>query len=195
MILLSIAVLIIVVVFIAVPELQSSVRDNHRKAYARAVFQSVQEYYKNNARYPACSSAAADPGITPAALCSANGGEAAAIKFLTNYMPDGKDPLTGKSYVHGSIAPYGFYTPGPSSGIGTSDGSAVYLYDMGNLYHNIIPVAGQIYLAAGHWCLSTSDDGFGGPVLSGPDIQLDVYSVVIGLERGGFYCLDNKLAR
>lgn len=170
MIVLAIAGLIMVLVFITASQSSANRRDSQRKAYARQVVEALEEFYKNNGRFPGCLTSCA--------------GNTDRQRFLTNYMPDGTDASTGKSYNTASTSVSG-------DAVVSSNGAAAYYNNM--VPHDTKPAFGQIYIATAHWCYSTAPDGGAGPPLAGTgtDSNLAVFAVVIYQEHGGYYCLDN----
>jgi prepilin-type N-terminal cleavage/methylation domain-containing protein len=180
-IVLAIVGLIMVIVFIAVPEAQMSVRDSHRRAYAQTVLQAMEEYYKNNGQFPGC-----------AASCSS----ADAIRFMTHYLPNGNDPSTGQQY--NETDPTRLVTSG-SGAIATPSHSFIYTYSGNDVEHYVYPATGQVLLGMNHWCYATTgyDPAGNGPTNGPPlagingDNADDKFAILIYQERGGFYCLDN----
>jgi prepilin-type N-terminal cleavage/methylation domain-containing protein len=192
MIVLAIAGLIMAMLFIAVPELQASQRDSQRRSYARQAFAALEELHGNGGKLPSCDSAA---GGCSAIIISI------AKSFLTTYLPPGTDPLTGNSYGSASLGPVG------TGEVHTSSKSAYLFYDS-KLADHTTPISGQdpavnvgqIIIIAGHWCFSTKPDqpldtvprplvaSTPGP---GADQELNKFAVIIGTERGQFYCIDN----
>jgi hypothetical protein len=163
-----------VVVFIAVSQLQTSRRDNERKAYANLVFEAMEEYYKNNGRF-----------------IDLYDSDNSFDKFLLNYMPDDSDPSTGKSHTPTSAANIVSTTNGRKINNGAS---AIYT---GSLAHNVFPSVGQVYIAIGHICFNSTPDPVGnGPILSDYEWfnnhRNDMFSVVIYLEHGRYFCLDDQ---
>jgi type II secretory pathway pseudopilin PulG len=165
--------IVLLVVFATASQAQKSRRDEHRKTYARQVFQAMEDYYKNNGTF------------------LGHYDSSAFTRFLKNYLPEGEDPLTGKSYSSAMITDAKIN--GTTFGKETSTKSAV-VYAF-NVPHNVFPAMGQIYVATGHVCYSSNPDGSGGPVLSDNAYDrghtADVFAVVAYLERGKFYCIDN----
>jgi prepilin-type N-terminal cleavage/methylation domain-containing protein len=171
---LAIAGLIMVIVFIAISEAQVSIRDSHRKAYARTVFQALEEFNKNNGKFPGC----------------VRGCDTSDMQiFMEVYIPEGTDPSTGESYRSTPTKITNIGTSG--TGISSANGSAVY-YDNG-VHHDLIPEVGQIYIATAHWCYSSAPDSGEGPPLAGylGDNDVTKFALVIYLEHGGYYCIDN----
>jgi prepilin-type N-terminal cleavage/methylation domain-containing protein len=176
MIVLAIAGLIIVILFIAIPEAQVSVRDNHRKAYARSVYEALEEFYKNSHKFPGC----------------VNGCDTSDMqKFMTTYMPDGRDPSTGLSYRSAPLSVVNDNAYGTGSVVKSANESSVYI-DNG-VHHYLMPKVGQIYIATAHWCYATAPDSGNGPPLaaSGLDNDVSKFVIVIYQERGDYFCLDN----
>jgi prepilin-type N-terminal cleavage/methylation domain-containing protein len=185
MIVLAISGLIMAIIFLALPELQASVRDSHRKAYARAVFAAMEEYYKNNERFPGCVDYAACPD-----------GKNDAAKFIVRYMPEGSDPTTGLSYkaANESDLIEGLYTSG-SRGLANPSHSIIFYFVGSSTSHNMYPGPGQMYIGMSHWCYATNgkDPTGGGPPLAGinGDNYTDKFAIVIYQEHGDYFCMDN----
>jgi prepilin-type N-terminal cleavage/methylation domain-containing protein len=197
---LAIAGLIMIIVFIAIPQAQVHIRDNQRKAYARTVYEAMLEFIKNNGRLPSCDNAVGSPQLCPA---DENTGVGAGAKhFLAKYMPAGKDPSLGEDYVD----PTNLNTP---DGGTWHSGNTYFHFSSSVVDHSALgdPAPpddfrlGHIVIGTGHWCsyslpetdLSAAQQWY--PIhssgLSGADIQLDKFFIVIGVERGLYYCLDN----
>jgi prepilin-type N-terminal cleavage/methylation domain-containing protein len=180
-IVLAIVGLITAIVFVAVPEAQRSVRDSYRRTYARSVVEAMEEYYKNNGKFPGCGES-----------CPST----EAVRFITKYLTEGKDPSTGESYNEPDVTQL---VPAGPGAIATISHSTLYVYAGGSLEHNLLPAFGQLYIGANHWCYSsTGNDPSGtgptnGPPLAGVngDIAYDKFAVVIFQENGGYFCVDN----
>jgi prepilin-type N-terminal cleavage/methylation domain-containing protein len=192
---LSVASLILVIVFIAIPTAQKSVRDNHRKAYAGLVLDQVLKFSSLNKRLPACL----DPNTSPSQCPNANPD---AINFITHYMPEGSDPLTGDSFRSDSAGPI---TTSFCNGTGISSQKTMYCWDDTISFwmrHDLTLTPGQIILAAGHICNDgsstiTGRGAYDPLTIADPDSSFgqangfgDV-AIVIGMERGGYFCVTN----
>lgn len=156
-----------VIVFVAITQLQRVRRDNYRKHVAGQLFVAVQNFYENNQRYP-------DP-------TDAN----EVRRFVQSYAPKAVDPSTGNSYTLQSLDP----SIGPSDTIEYRDDSAphtaippvgtVYIQfahwcNIHGTYEGYTPPASDII----------SSDG-------GADTLRSKYVVWMGLESGSYYCIDN----
>jgi prepilin-type N-terminal cleavage/methylation domain-containing protein len=175
-----IAALILVIVFIAIPEAQISIRDSHRKAYARTVFQALEEFNKNNGKFPGCVK-----------NCSSADME----RFMEVYLPEGSDPSTGLSYRSIPLIVGGDSAYGDGTVVKSANSAAVYL-DNG-VHHNLEPKVGQIIIATAHWCYVNHPDppdaSEPGPPLAGflDDNDVTKFVILMYLEHGGYYCIDN----
>jgi type II secretory pathway pseudopilin PulG len=193
--------LITVIVFIAVPELQRSERDHYRKTYAGDIIQAAAEYIKNNDRLPFCTNEVAQH-------CASAPSDAA--RFISNYLPDGSDPLTGLSWssknTHVGSTPY--CTPAVFS----EHDSTVYCFSdtaaHGYIDHKIFPNLGQLVLVEDHICCPCDGPNFTasapGDSVGHGYIKLnskggfdnaawdfdDRIAVLIGTEHG-YYCVTN----
>lgn len=164
LIVLSIAGLILTIVFIAVPQLQRNARDNQRQNIASRVKSEIETYANNNqGTYPfkttACTS---NPAADSGKICD----------FVTRYIT-GKvnvnDPLTGSAVIDGLDTKSGkpeAYT----------DGKDIDTITQGNMFIVFgAKCQGQGVVASGSALPSTK-----------------TYAIVIGLERAGTsFCLDN----
>jgi prepilin-type N-terminal cleavage/methylation domain-containing protein len=180
MLVLAIAALIMVVVLIAAQQLQKNRRNAERKSYVNSLLESEEEYLKSNSKFPAC-----DSGRRP---CTASD-IADAARFISVYMPDGTDPITGKSYKG-----MGTVTGANANGsfVKSDTNAAFYFYNAGDVNHNMKPSPGQIFIAVGHYCYGNGPVQAGDGPLSGPDIDYSRIVILVGLENGGFYCVDNN---
>jgi prepilin-type N-terminal cleavage/methylation domain-containing protein len=195
MIVIAIGALILVIVALGASSAAKTHRDNYRKAYARQVFEALEDYYKSNGKFPGCDTSLGC-NITPMKY------------FLDSYMPDGSDPLTGKNYHSApsiiNAADAGYY--GNQGMVESASGAAVFV-DNG-IYHNVKPKVGQIIIGTAHWCFGTTgfdpnaaaDPADAGPPLAGAkknpvtndwDQDFSKFSILIYQERGGYFCLDN----
>jgi hypothetical protein len=52
------------------------------------------------------------------------------------------------------------------------------------------PNVGQIFITAGHYCYNSKPDG-NNTVLAGSDLNLSYIAILIGTEKGEYYCRDN----
>jgi prepilin-type N-terminal cleavage/methylation domain-containing protein len=189
-IVLSIASLILAIVFLAVPQARISYRDSYRKEYARNVVAATIEFYKNNRRLPHCKGGEA---------CDQSKTAYDAGRFIMNYMPKGVDPKAGNSYPdnpthHVSKATSG----GICEGEATDDLSTIYCWDDRGptpnfIAHDFEPRIGQVVIAAVHVCdPGNVDNGeVNGTLIDQPSAGNSevVLSVVIGTEHGGHYCI------
>jgi type II secretory pathway pseudopilin PulG len=189
----AIGMLILVLIALGASEAAKTHRDNYRKAYARQVYEALEDYYKSNGKFPGCNEG-----------CDTSAME----QFMEKYLPDGSDPSSGKDYHSNPIInnppDNGYYGSGGS--VESSSGAAVYA-DNG-VYHNVLPKPGQIIIGTAHWCFATTgfdpnardDPDHAGPPLAGTkknqatgqwDQDFSKFVVLIYQERGGYYCLDN----
>lgn len=190
MLVLAIVSLIFVVIAAGASELQKSRRDSYRKAYVRAVYAKLEEFYKNNKKFPGCASGGG---------CNLDDIQ----HFMEAYMPDGHDPSTGKAYnsTPVSVTSFGTYN-GAAGCIKSANGIAEYCN--WEVAHNWYPQPGKLYIGTAHWCYSSQPDPGGpgspgpsagpGPPLSGDpagDNDITKFVIVTYLERGAYYCLDN----
>jgi prepilin-type N-terminal cleavage/methylation domain-containing protein len=92
--------------------------------------------------------------------------------FESSYLPAQKDPLTQMTYsqANGTL---------DYRGIGAS--------------HSDVPPPGTVYIEYAHWCNRPGRPGIDNPTdpIGGNDTDPSLYVVWIGLESGGYYCLDN----
>jgi prepilin-type N-terminal cleavage/methylation domain-containing protein len=195
---LAIVSLIVAIIFLAFPLLQSSLRDHQRKTYANGVIEAAQEFMKNNGgRLPFCS-------VNYPARCPSAPGLAS--RFITNYLPEGRDPSSGMSWgsTSAAIGSTTFCDPAMLS----TGASTVYCYQDLNtggghyISHSTRPEVGQLYIIEDHTCCPCKatdysfapEDTIGhGNVNEGGVRVVDVpdtISVVMGLEHG-LYCIDN----
>ena len=174
--------LMVAVLFLAAPSLQKSQRDSARREVARKTHTALLEFYNRNQRFPACDSGVGDP-------CD-SGDLDDASRFIMSYLPQDRDPTTGESFSSSAL------TSG-SGLIHTSSNSALYVYDSTQVNHSYKPPLGQIYIGSGHWCYSTRpDDGpqtnpIASNSVSGGDRMLNRFVILIGLEKGEYFCIDN----
>jgi prepilin-type N-terminal cleavage/methylation domain-containing protein len=169
MIVLAIAGLIMVIVFIAVPQLQRNQRDNSRQSIANRLKAEMETYAGNNqGQYP-FSTASACGGTDTGKWCD----------FYVRYISGGKvkvtDPSTGNDVVSASPA------TAP-----TANGFAVYSFS--NYQATGLPaVAGAFAVVYGAACSGETLAGSGGTGLTTRH-----YAVLIGLDRTNTrYCVDN----
>lgn len=190
MIVLAIVGLIMVIVFIAIPEEAASRRDSYRKAYAHQVVGALEDFYKNNGKFPGC-----------AIGCST----ADMQRFMTIYLPDGSDPSTGLAYHSTPVTVGSDGSVGDGKVIKSASGAAMYVDN--EIHHNVKPKEGQIIIGTAHWCYSStgkdpSDPSGKGPLAGAPqdpvthdwDQDVSKFVVLIYQEKGGYYCLDNYTA-
>jgi prepilin-type N-terminal cleavage/methylation domain-containing protein len=173
MIVLAIAGLIMVIVFIAVPQLQRNQRDNARQNIANRVKAEIETYAGNN------------QGVYPFSAGSANNYAGTACtsnvtgcwdNFVTNYIANGKvktaDPSTGADVV----ATGGTVTTGaPQACADATCSAATKPTNKGEFV--------VVYAAA---C-----DGENLKQSGSNSLKVRTYSVMIGLDRGNKYCVDN----
>jgi prepilin-type N-terminal cleavage/methylation domain-containing protein len=170
MIVLAIAGLIMVLVFIAVPQAAASRRDSERKAYAQQVYQAMEEYYKNNGHFLHTTEGSDWP------------------RFMVEYMPAGTDPSTGKSFGMDSVDDIDWVSHGQ-----TNPQRSLVILDSGVPHIEAKPQVGQVIIATGHICQSAHPDG--GDVLS--DIAYfkqhieDTFAIIVYQEHGEYFCIDN----
>jgi prepilin-type N-terminal cleavage/methylation domain-containing protein len=190
-IVLAIVGLMTVIVFIAVPAAQVSARDNHRKAYARSVLEALEEFNKNNGRFPGCNTGCSTVDMQ---------------RFMMNYMPDGSDPTTGKSYHPASVLSTHDGHYGGGSVVKSTNSSSASVYIDNGVYHYLIPKVGQVIIATAHWCYGTQGKDPGasgtdhGPPIAGSkqdpvtglwDQDFTKFVVLVYQEHGSYYCLDD----
>jgi prepilin-type N-terminal cleavage/methylation domain-containing protein len=180
MFVLAIVSLMMVILFIGVGQLQVNKRDHERKSYVSKAIVAEEEYLRNNSRFPACDSGAI--------VCSSAITDDAS-RFISSYLPEGEDPTTGKTYATTATT-----TGSNSNGafVKTTSNSVFYFYDAGSVNHNMKPNTGQIFIAVGHYCLGDGPSQAGDGPLSGPDTDFSRIVVLIGLEHGKYYCVDNN---
>jgi prepilin-type N-terminal cleavage/methylation domain-containing protein len=176
MIVLAIAGLIMVIVFIAVPQLQRSQRDNARQNITNRVKAEVESYAGNNqGLYPFGSA-----GNNANGTACGNTVTGCWQNFITNYIQGGKvnvkDPSTGGDIVA---------TTGATTGVPQDCGAA----------------AGATCLAAvtrpankGEFVVVYAAKCSGEDVVQSGSSSLSVrtFAVLVGLDRAGTrYCVDN----
>jgi type II secretory pathway pseudopilin PulG len=161
MIVLAIAAVILLVVLLAVRQLQRNQRDTQRKSYANRLLAAIQDFYGNNQRNP-------------------NPANAAEIsRFIANYAPTDNDPSTGKPYSIVSLTPsLGSNTlhyrniNAPHSDIPPLG----VVYVQTGHWCNRPGVSGA--------------DNDSDPI-AGTHVTPSFYVVWIGVEAGSYYCTDN----
>jgi prepilin-type N-terminal cleavage/methylation domain-containing protein len=166
MIVLAIAGLIMVIVFIAVPQLQRNQRDNARQNIANRVKAEIETYAGNNqGLYPFGADTVANANGT---VCT-NAVTGCWSNFVNNYITNkvkAEDPSTGASVV-GNTA---------TSGVPQAYAAAVTL-----------PAnKGDFAVIYGAAC-----DGEGVKASGTASLKVRTYAVLIGLDRGNKYCVDN----
>jgi prepilin-type N-terminal cleavage/methylation domain-containing protein len=173
-IVLAVSGLIMTVVFVAVPSLRKSARDHYRKQYAGDTLSASLDFYRNNKKIPVDASSAS--------------------RFITDYMPKGTDPSLGNDYTSSSTHPANKTVNGACDGEASANDATTYCWDTtaGNIDHNFVPAKGRIIITAGLVC----DNSGVGTVTDPPGAGSGavVLSVVIGIERGNFYCVSNDLS-
>jgi prepilin-type N-terminal cleavage/methylation domain-containing protein len=198
-IILAIAIfsVIILVLFVAVHDVQKARRDAERKDYASRVLEALLEYNKNNrSRLPTCET----PPNTNPAQCPEAATEAA--RFLTSYLPEGRDPSTAEEYRGTTTT---LVTSGDCYGTAVSSRNSIYCWnDTSSFYikHNLVPRIGQVIITATHVCTGGQAPASPTPYGSGSIVdQLDgsnevtEAAVLIGVEKGGYYCVSNGTLR
>lgn len=164
MIVLAIAGLIMVIVFIAVPQLQRNQRDNARQNIANRLKAEMETYAGNNqGEYP--FNTAACGGVNTGKWCD----------FYNRYISgkvNVKDPSTGVDVV--------------AAATGAIPGGSTFV--LGGGIATAVPTkAGDLTVAYGTKCSGESLAASGASSLS-----TRTYSVMIGLDRSGtLYCVDN----
>jgi prepilin-type N-terminal cleavage/methylation domain-containing protein len=173
-IVLAISGLIMTVVFVAVPSLRKSARDHYRKQYASDTLSASIDFYRTNKMIPTNASNAS--------------------RFISDYMPKGSDPSLGNDYTSSSTHSVSRSGNGICDGEASDGDATTYCWDTtpGNIDHNFVPAKGRIVITAGLVC----DNSSAGTVTDPPNANSGavVLSIVIGIERGGFYCLSNDSA-
>jgi len=164
MIVLAIAGLIMVIVFIAVPQLQRSQRDNARQNIANRVKAELETYAGNN------------QGLYPFNNAACGGADTGKwCDFINRYIT-GKvkvaDPSTGNDVVTTTAGVPVAYNTAPCTGTPT------------------VPnpwVPGTFYTCYGSKCTGEAFTNSGNATLNTRN-----YAVMIGLDRSGtWYCVDN----
>jgi prepilin-type N-terminal cleavage/methylation domain-containing protein len=212
MIVLAVIALIMLIITEGLSEVRKSYRDHIRRNYVTDVLAATEEFYKNNKRLPFCTD-------TYTVTCPTADSDAA--KFISNYLPNGNDPLTGKSWRDSSTKVGGisgedadgnlitFCDPAVSN---MSDSAVYCAADRATrIAHKIYPEVGQLFIVENHMCCpcevgpeftstvegDTINHGFvPGRKPDGtwpPDVWdlPDTLSILIGTERGDFFCVDN----
>lgn len=172
MIVLAIAGLILAIVFIAVPQLQRSTRDNQRQNIAARIKSEMENYASNN------------QGVYPFGTTTNYAGAACGatttgciLDFVSRYISGGKvnikDPTSGADVLIGTAANNG--RPQACAASGTS-------------CTNTLPsAAGQLVIVYGAKCSGETLATSGSTSLSTRQ-----YIVMIGLDRANTrYCVDN----
>jgi prepilin-type N-terminal cleavage/methylation domain-containing protein len=168
MIVLAIAGLIMLIVFLAVPQLQKSQRNEHRKTIADRISTEVDNYASNNA------------GDIPAATagCTANefGNATCGVGFFARYLGC---PGATPNWCSGNIN-----DPRAGVPVGTNVGGATMTtsYAQAGLAAAAIP--GSLNYARGTICNGET------PTITGA--QPRNFSLQIKLEGGAIQCTDNK---
>lgn len=163
MIVLAIAGLIMVIVFIAVPQLQRNQRDNARQSIANRVKAELETYAGNNQGLYPFNTAACGVSDT-GKICD----------FVSRYISNkvvNKDPSTGNDVMQGSSD-----NTGKPMAMGAAATTAIAAINQG-----------QFYIVYGAKCSGEN------VIASGlASVSSRTYAVVIGLDRGGTgYCVDN----
>lgn len=169
MIVLAIAGLIMVIVFIAVPQLQRNQRDNARQNIANRLKAELENYAGNNqGQYP----------FTAVCNPAPNGDSGDWCNFYNRYILDKviiKDPSTGNDVVAASPGNIGSGADSSTFVLGSGAGQAV-------------PNSkGDVTVAYGTKCNGESLTASGGT-----SVSTRTFSVMIGLDRDNtLYCIDN----
>lgn len=190
LIVLAIAALIMTVVFYAIPQVQAARRDSQRKAHAGLVVEAMLEYWKNNKKIPFCVGGG---GCSGATLTSA---QDSAKNFLDNYFPESSDPSTGRSYHDEPAEDSGHTVRLPASSSGGKDMAEYFL----NVIHPTTTpenrlqeeqLLGFVAIAPNYRCQEGTDvvSRIGNNAATA---ETDKFAVVIRIERGEWYCLDNS---
>lgn len=186
LIVLAISALIMVIVFYAVPQAQSSRRDVQRKDYVRRVYEAQLEFLKNNGKIPTC----VDVDIGGSFVRQCGNARQEAERFMAKYMPQDKDPSSGEPYVTGAAS---------SGSTSAFSGNTTYHFNSSAVDHAKVPELGHIIIGTGHWCYGSRPDGGPGTNttastnLTGfhPGRDNGKFFILVGVERGKHYCLDN----
>jgi prepilin-type N-terminal cleavage/methylation domain-containing protein len=174
MIVLAIAGLIMVIVFIAVPQLQRSQRDNARQNIANRVKAEIEAYAGNNqGQYPFGGALALPVDVNQNGTPCGPTVTGCWASFVTNYVAGGKvnvtDPSTGGAIVA---------TTGAKTGVPQPQNAAAL----------VLPAArGDFTVVYGAKC-----DGEEVVISGTPSLTVRTFAVLVGLDRAGTrYCVDN----
>lgn len=177
MIVLAIAGLIMVIVFIAVPQLQRNQRDNARQSIADRVKAEMETYAGNNqGQYPFNTTACVSTGSNVGKICD----------FVNRYIGTGTAPPSSCNPNNGKVNTCDPTTGQPvMTGADNTHGKPVNLSAGTSAVSGI--QKGQMVVAYGAKC-----DGEGLAASGASDPSTRNYAVVIGLDRDGTdYCVDN----
>lgn len=169
LIVLSIAGLILTIVFIAVPQLQRNARDNQRQNVASRIKSEIETYANNNqGTYPFMSTGCTnDPAADSGKICD----------FVARYINGKvniKDPLSGSDVMANPPS-------ATNNGKPQAYAAAVNTTDLNGI------TAGQFFIVYGAKC-----QGQGVGASGSAATTTKTYAVIIGLERAGTsFCLDN----
>jgi prepilin-type N-terminal cleavage/methylation domain-containing protein len=177
MIVLAIAGLIMVIVFIAVPQLQRNQRDNARQNIANRVKAEIETYAGNNqGLYPFGAVNAGAGGSVNNANAVACGATVTGCwdNFVGSYITNKvkvDDPSTGTAIVD---------VTGPSSGAPQAFAAAVQTTITGDT------TKGDFYVVYGAQCSGENVAASGAA-----NLKTRTYAVLMVLDRGNKYCVDN----
>jgi prepilin-type N-terminal cleavage/methylation domain-containing protein len=174
MIVLAIAGLIMVIVFIAVPQLQRNQRDNARQNIANRLKAEIETYAGNNQGvYPFGGGTSATNYAGTACSATVTG---CWDNFVTNYVANGKvktaDPSTGQDVV----------ATGNNAATGAPQQYAAAIVT--TIQNDV--TKGDFYTVYGASCNGENVQASG----SG-NLKTRTYAVLIVLDRGNHYCVDN----
>ena len=192
MIVTAIAGLITIIVFIAIPQAAVSRRDAERKTYARSIYAAMIEFEKNNSRIPTCIDipilSTPDPNDYNR---DCNNAPTDAKRFVEKYVPHRTDPSTGEEYVEDTSTDHI---------VNVKSGNLIYRYNPSDVTHEHIPALGVVELGTGHWCSASSGSSDQSKPIqsefavgSHPSTEQGKFYIMMGLEKGKFYCLDNYI--
>jgi hypothetical protein len=172
MIVLAIIAVMISAIFFAVPALRRMHRDSTRKNFSQDLVSSEGEFYATYHRVPGCDVSCTAQDVTNVR------------NFIANYFP-GIDPINNVPYSSEAL------TVNTGIDIRTPNDSVIYMYNARNVDHTVSPAfPDQIIVATGHWCYASAPDGLN-TILAGTDSEVQKFAILIGTEKGGYYCLDN----
>jgi len=183
-IVIAIAGIILAIIFLAVPALQRGSRDNYRRNYAARVLAAIEEYHGRNLYIPTCK-----------ATTSCTRARTEAARFITSYEPEGYDPATGESYIDSTTH---LTTSTGCGAVATTSDSTVYCYNAttgASLPHTQFPRVGQLIIATQHFCCPCTGGSPTNSIWDGGSAYYDSLdhslAILIGVENGQYYCVDN----